>query len=269
MEFGKRPLEAAAAFVPPIVPVDCHDNEHAEITVPEGSDPSVLASAETAAPAEAHRETPSQSSDTWQPYKLTDEATGHEIRGWVPAQADVVNAEQGTAEVRIKGETRSIDAGALGHAVAFNEGYAKGVELGHDCVIYAYACTSGDDVSNLVADPEGEATRFTVRDVTVDPSSLEDIVSRGATNDMDAGTVMALSTSDKPEEFFKGNVHYMVKATADGGDALYLSKFGAQTYVVLTTLPEAATAYGARSMARIGEIQPVRLKRISDDLASE
>jgi hypothetical protein len=197
----------------------------------------------------------------WKNYELTERATGHIIRGWVPAAAEMHDPLKDSVEVQIGDTLRQIDTRVLDRAVEFNNAFTERAALGHNCSTFAYACSSGDSVTDLVA-TEDSGTSFSISEVMIATESPEEVIAQGTADHLEAGTIIALSTAHG-KEFFTGNTHYMVKATTDEGKALFLSKFGSETYVVLTDLAEAVTAYGAQNIARIGAIQPVYLERLS------
>lgn len=112
-------------------------------------------------------------------------------------------------------------------------------ELGHDCAVFVVACETNNPYRDTVFNqPGGQVVRIGKFDYELGQAD-EPPADPGKTV-FTAATVIA-------DEIKNSSPHLMVRATADEGPALYLSKLGASGEVVLSTFESMAKFYSAQT----------------------
>lgn len=139
----------------------------------------------------------------------------------------------------------------------FSQDPAERAELGHDCAVFALACSLGDDLGGIRFDNTDDRAHKTgigskeFRFNMMDNSFLDEplVAPRGVICSMDA-TPTDPGFDSKP---VLG--HMMVKASVVfGGQNLYASKFGSRGPVALHTYGEALNYWPAKATAVVKKL---------------
>jgi len=128
-------------------------------------------------------------------------------------------------EVAVDGRSRMLSSRLLRMAGVFALDIHKRAEQRQDCAVFALACESGDPFADAMFNKPGGLK--VVTDITpiegVSLANADEIVA----SHMRAGEIVITSSLRDPARFDNSITHYLVKASVDEEQALYLSKFSA------------------------------------------
>jgi hypothetical protein len=177
---------------------------------------------------------------------------------WVPPEpaesaaqdtepSDVDSPPQQHISAYVDGELRVLSGPAVAMAQEFQRTAAERTERGHDCVMFAAACQSGESYQDVNKGPGGVTTFVGY-----------DKLARGAADKVDqqtkAGDAVMIAARAKPTDMGAHRAHVLVKATADSGPGLYLSKGGPGGKVLLTSLAAMMHVYDVPFVGTVNQI---------------
>jgi hypothetical protein len=168
--------------------------------------------------------------------------TGTTTPVWIPEAFDYERRGEVT-EITIGEETRLVLASLVHLAETFTRQSELRTQLGHDCVVFAYAHESGNDVADTHFHLPGEsyirAKKFDVRG-NGNTANLADV---------QPGEIIFTENSQPEDDGFPGIApHFLVRATTDSNEPLYMSKLGACGPVVLSTIEQSLALYPAQTV---------------------
>lgn len=147
-------------------------------------------------------------------------------------------------EADLLGETRILGIDVVRMAMAFDADQRRRSQLGHDAVVFALACESGNDQADQ---PFNRAGGKVVR---VGSVTYQDADRALQEPDMMVGGVIFTAddpSADKPLR--DARPHFMVRATRDKrGPNLYFSKLGREGPVVLSSVEDLMPFYDIKTI---------------------
>lgn len=170
-----------------------------------------------------------------------DTSTNTESPVWFGNHA-LYEAQSGTtSEVIVGDEKRLMLTGLLSLAKIYTDQLSRRRELGHDCAVFAYSWESGDTYDTVRALRAGGLPLI--------PRILErlsdDLTSPPLTQPGEI--VYTVNTPVAQASEMQPDPHFMVHATVDNGDPLYLSKFGRKGPIMLTSFDQSLQLFPAQT----------------------
>ena len=176
-------------------------------------------------------------------------STNAESSIWYGDHMDYVDRSGEISEVVVGEERRLVLSGLLRIAKLYTSQHERRRELGHDCVTFAYSWESGDMYEATLAARKGGRI------------IIPQTINRLTDNLNDAPLTNPgeiVYTVDEPVEqaleIQSGSgLHFMVHATADNKEPLYLSKFGNMGPIILTSFEQSLQLYPAQASGIVSD----------------
>jgi hypothetical protein len=166
---------------------------------------------------------------------------------WVPEDPNTWVQDTNTgsvAEVTVNDRQRILSTRLLRVAAAFALSADKRADRRQDCAVFALACESGSLFTEITFNKPGGSK--VVADITPIEGLSFDNADEAVGSYMRVGGIVVTSSLRDPAKFASSKTHYLVKASVDNEQALYLSKFGATGPVGLSTLDASMDLYPTR-----------------------
>jgi len=167
---------------------------------------------------------------------------------WFPESLDYEQHGE-LVEISVDGETRLALASLIHMAEIFTSQKEERTRWGHDCGVFAYACETGHDLAHINFHLPG-AYNLGVDKIDVkgdgNPSHLADT--------RPGEIVFTEDAKPGDDDFFSNTPHFLVRATVDDGEPLYLSKFSTSGSIALSTIERSLEVYPAQTLGTISGI---------------
>jgi hypothetical protein len=178
-------------------------------------------------------------------------STNAESSIWYGDHMEYADRGGETSEVMVGQEKRVVLSGLLRVARLYTAQREIRKELGHDCVTFAYSFESGNTYGATAAARKGGRI------------IIPQTVSR-LTNDLSdspwtkAGDIVYTVNSpiEQAPEIESGvGPHFMIHATIDDEEPLYLSKFGSTGPIILTSFEQSLRLYPAQTTGVVSDFK--------------
>lgn len=183
------------------------------------------------------------------PVIACNNALNTEVSVWYGNHLAYIDQGGEVSEVGVGNEKRLVLSGLLRIARLYTAQRKLRTELGHDCITFAYSWDSGDMYENAPAAREGGRVIL--------PRTID-----GITDNLSAAPLTnpgeIVYTVDSPLEQASDvrsgvGLHFMVHATVDNEEPLYLSKFGYTGPIILTSFEQSLQLYPAQASAVVSD----------------
>lgn len=182
--------------------------------------------------------------------RASNHKLGLQTRVWLPYKHDFEEISQRDPESTISAmagnRLRVLQARPVQMMIEFNSTLGRREQLGHDCAVFALACATGNAYGDTVFNKPG-GSRVVVSSYTLEEGEPEINVGQPGY------TTGAVQGAPRP---FVESPHLFVRATADQGQPLHLSKLGSgeNEMVVLSDFEAIRTLYPVKSSGAVLEI---------------